>query len=114
MYTGLHSFIAPGHFANLLNLEPIGRSGNVEIRAQYGGFFQAAAASQFAALVGLLPAPLALTVSIVIFGGLFTGRILSLPLGNNKERISTNIKALYIIDGLGLIAAAWVLNGYDM
>ena len=51
LFTGVTSFSNPETFAQRLSLQAVGRSGAVEIRAQYGGFFTAAALSQAAPFV---------------------------------------------------------------
>ena len=73
-YTGVHSLCRPKQFGEMLSLQPIGRSGLIEIRAQYGGFFLAAALSQFAGLTALISIQTSFIVSLIIFGGLITGR----------------------------------------
>jgi len=111
-YTGLHSLIAPRGFARILSLEPIGRSGDIEIRAQYGGFFLAAGLAQFAALSGHLTQSTALMISFVIFGGLIMGRLLALLFQGDGAPISPAIKALYVIDAIGCVSSAialWVM-----
>ncbi|MBL4639176.1 MAG: DUF4345 family protein [Kordiimonadaceae bacterium] len=110
LYTGLHSLIAPKKFAQMLNLEPIERSGEIEIRAQYGGFFLAAACSQIAGILGYLPAATALMVSFVIFGGLIGGRLIAL-FWPGSAPISPTIRSLFIVDAIGAVATAYALYG---
>jgi Domain of unknown function (DUF4345) len=104
-YTAVVSFRTPVPFARGLGLEPNGRSGAIEIRAQYGGFFAAAGLAQFAVFVGLISAKTALFVGLVIFGGLIVGRILALFAGGGREKLLPIISALYWIDGMGCLAA---------
>lgn len=105
LYTGVMSFWHPTKFARSLALETQGRSGQVEIRAQYGGFFFAAALSQFAPLIDLLDQATALLFALVIFGGLIMGRIGALLI-RNAEQLTPQIKALYWIDAVGGAGAA--------
>ena len=113
LYTGLHSMIAPKGFAKMLNLEAIERSGEIEIRAQYGGFFLAAACSQFASIFGYLPTETAFMVSFVVFAGLIGGRLIAFFLPTDKETsdttISSTIRSLFVIDALGAAATAYML-----
>jgi len=105
VYTAVVSFRAPVPFARGLGLEPNGRSGAIEIRAQYGGFFAAAGLAQFAVFGGLVSAPAALFVSLVIFGGLIGGRLFALLASGDRDKLLPIIAALYWIDGAGAIAA---------
>ncbi len=104
-YTAIVSFRTPVPFARGLGLEPNGRSGAIEIRAQYGGFFAAAGLAQFAVFAELLSAQTALFVGLVIFGGLIAGRVLALLAGGRGEKLLPIISALYWIDGIGCLAA---------
>ena len=111
LYTGIVSFLQPTGFARSLSLEAIGRSGSVEIRAQYGGFFFAAALSQASPLLGLISVSTALIVALVIFGGLIVGRIGGLFFRAEGQKITPMIRNLFWIDAAGtLIAAAGLLT----
>lgn len=109
LYTGIISFRNPAGFGRSLSLETLGASGEVEIRAQYGGFFLAAALSQFAPFIGLVSTVSALIVSLTIFGGLIFGRVGAVVMGLNGERITKMIKSLFVIDAIGFIGAAGCL-----
>jgi len=106
LYTGMISFQRPGWFAKSLSLEAVGVSGAVEIRAQYGGFFLAAALSQFAPFLGLLSTFSALIVSLTIFGGLIFGRLGAAIAGLNGQKLSPMIKSLFVIDAIGFVGAS--------
>lgn len=110
LYTGITSFRNPIGFGRSLSLEAVGRSGQVEIKAQYGGFFIAAAFSQFAPLVGMLNPQTALVVSLVIFGGLIAGRLGALAMPPRDEPLTSMIKGLYYIDGAGAAASLALLS----
>ncbi len=105
LYTGVMSFLQPAGFARNLSLEAVARSGRVEIRAQYGGFFFAAALSQFAPLIDLVSAYTALVVALVIFGGLILGRVGGLFCGSDRQALIPMIRNLFWIDGAGTIIA---------
>ncbi|MEO9599537.1 hypothetical protein [Parasphingorhabdus sp.] len=109
LYTGVISIRDPVGFARSLSLETVGWSGQVEIKAQYGGFFVAAAFSQFAPLVGMLNTQAALVVSLVIFGGLISGRLGALVVSARDEPLTSMIKSLYYIDGAGASASLALL-----
>ena len=94
----------------MLSLQPVGRSGLIEIRAQYGGFFLAAALSQFAALIGLVSAQTSFIVSLTIFGGLITGRLMALFARGDRTEISKPIIGLFFIDGCGALLSAGALK----
>lgn len=104
-YTAVVSFCTPVPFARGLGLEPNGRSGAIEIRAQYGGFFAAAGLAQFAVFGGLVSAQAALFVGLVIFAGLIVGRVAAFFTDSREERLLPIISALYWIDGIGCFAA---------
>ncbi len=106
LYTGVISFQKPGRFARSLSLETVGVSGDVEIRAQYGGFFLAAGLSQFAPFIGLLSAFSGLIVSLTIFGGLIVGRLGAAAAGLGGQKLTPMIKALFVIDAIGFVAAS--------
>ncbi|PCJ71549.1 MAG: hypothetical protein COA62_02885 [Rhodobiaceae bacterium] len=104
-YTAIISFRRPKSFAAALGLTTIGRSGEVEIRAQYGGFFLAAAICQFAPFVTDMASTTALAVGLVIFGGLILGRLAALFSGSTDEQLLPTVRALYWIDGGGALLA---------
>lgn len=109
LYTGIISFRNPIGFARSLSLETVGWSGQVEIKAQYGGFFIAAALSQLAALIGTLNPEAALVVALIIFGGLIAGRLGALVVSPQDETLTPTIKGLYYIDGAGAAASLMLL-----
>ncbi len=106
LYTGIMSLLRPKDFATALGLDPVGRSGIIEIRAQYGGFFTAASVIQFLALGGLIGMPSAFLVNLVIFGGLIAGRLPALFIGNTKEQIIPVIHMLFWVDAIGAAGSA--------
>ncbi|MEO1100830.1 MAG: hypothetical protein AAFW65_03200 [Pseudomonadota bacterium] len=114
LFTGIMSFLQPAKFARSLSLETVGRSGCVEIQAQYGGFFFLAGLSLFAPLAGLISQEAALIVMLVIFGGLIAGRLGSLLTKQASEPLIPMIRTLYLIDGAGFaaaLAALLLING---
>jgi hypothetical protein len=84
-----------------------------EVRAQYAGFFFAAALVCGAALGGYLPRTAALVVIAVIFGGLIGGRLASLAIDRSVAGYGATIRALFVIDaaGFALALAALALEG---
>ncbi|MBV8192411.1 MAG: hypothetical protein JOY64_18410 [Alphaproteobacteria bacterium] len=96
---------APREFAARLGLAVVDGGGVNEIRAQYAGFFLAAALACGAALVGWLPRQAAFVVLLVIFGGLICGRVASLAIDGGIAGYGPTIRALYAIDAIGLCLA---------
>jgi len=105
LYTGIMSLWRPEQFARALSLQPADRSGIVEIRAQYGGFFYVAAMTQFAPFFGIMTIQSALMISVVIFGGLFLGRICAIFLDGDGQPLTPMIRSLFAVDGIGFAAA---------
>lgn len=102
--TSWSSFAAPRRFGERLGFAIAGADGLNEVRAQYGGFFLAVAASGGAALAGLIPRQAALIVIGTVFGGLILGRLVSLPFDGGARHYGKTIRALFFIDALGLAA----------
>ena len=100
---------APERFAQQLGLTIMNAGGDNEIRAQYAGFFLAAAALCAASLWGAVPRHSAYIVLVVIFGGLIAGRLVSLALNGGVAGYGPTILALYFIDSLGLVLALTAL-----
>lgn len=110
LYTGIVSFRRPEAFAKSLGLGASGRSGRVEIQAQYGGFFFLVGLVQFGALAGFMPQAGAFLLAAVIFGGLIAGRMLALAgTPADAEALNPTIRALYAIDAAGFVTALWGL-----
>jgi hypothetical protein len=109
LLTTWSSAASPSQFAARLGLAISDAGGLNEIRAQYAGFFLAAACLCGGALAGWLPRPSAFLVMIVIFGGLIAGRAASLALDGGMAGYGPTIRALYVIDTLGLALAVAAL-----
>ncbi len=105
LFTGVSSFKNPEKFARSLSLDAIGHSGRVEIRAQYGGFFVAAALSQFAYFANLNSKPTAFLVALIIFGGLIFGRAAAALFNPEREKLAPMIRNLIWIDAAGAIVS---------
>lgn len=99
--TSWSSFSNPKQFAERLGFALPGADGFNEIRAQYGGFFLAAAVCGVLALAGRIPRSTAFIVNATIFGGLIAGRIVSLFLDGGIRKYGPLIRALFVIDALG-------------
>lgn len=110
--TSWSSFSNPKQFGERLGFALPGADGRNEIRAQYGGFFMAAAICGTLALVGWIPRSAAFIVNATIFGGLIFGRLVSLFLDGGIGKYGPLIRGLYAIDTLGfaLAVVALVLN----
>ncbi len=104
-YTAWASATAPAVFAERLGLKIVSAGGTNEIRAQYAGFFLAAAIVCAAALAGVVNRPAALVLLTAVFGGLVVGRLVSLAINGGFAGFEPTIKALYLIDFTGLALA---------
>jgi len=62
-----------------------------------------------ASLLGAVSRPIAFFLLGAQFGGLFLGRLASLAANRGFDGYSATIRALYVIDGLGLILAITAL-----
>lgn len=102
LLTAWQSGTDPAGFAQPLGLSMTNVGGYNEIRAQYGGCFLFAAAVCFAALGGWMSRRSAFVLAIVIFGGLFAGRLVSLWIDGGFSGYGRLIRALYFIDAVGL------------
>jgi hypothetical protein len=105
------SFRFPRQFGERLGFAIGGLDGLNEIRAQYGGFFLAAALVNGLALLGALPRQSSFVVNAVVFGGLITGRIVSLAVDGGMDKYGGTIRALVFIDAVGFalsIAASFL------
>jgi uncharacterized protein DUF4345 len=96
---------APAKFAERLGLSVANAGGVNEIRAQYAGFFFAAAVICIASLVGALSRQAAFAVLTTIFGGLIAGRAVSFVLDGGTTGYTPTILALYLIDSIGCVLA---------
>ncbi len=112
LLTTWSSATAPESFAAKLGLGIVNAGGINEVRAQYSGFFLAAALVCTASLFGLLSRQTSFVVVGAVFGGLFAGRLVSLALDGGVAGYGPTILALYAIDaiGLALAVAAYVLD----
>src|SRR5579863_1755124 len=80
LLTVWQSAMAPKGFAEKLGLGILNAGGLNEVRAQYSGFFFAAAVAGMASLAGLIPRQTSFVIMAVVFGGLLAGRLASLAL----------------------------------
>jgi len=101
LFTSWSSGTAPKRFAERLGLTLANAGGYNEIRAQYAGFFLAAALFCIASLAGRVSRQAAFSVLAVIFGGLIGGRLVSLGLNGGVAGYGPTILALYAIDAVG-------------
>jgi hypothetical protein len=102
LFTAWISGTTPEKFAERLGLALANAGGFNEIRAQYAGFFLAAAVFCAASLAGSVSRQAAFSVLAVIFGGLIAGRLVSLGLNRGVAGYGPTILALYAIDAIGL------------
>ena len=93
---------APAEFAARLGLNIANAGGYNEIRAQYAGFFLASALVCAASLAGTVPRPAAFIVLVVVFGGLFAGRAVSVVLDGGFADYGGTVVGLHAVDAIGL------------
>jgi hypothetical protein len=105
LLTTWSSATAPGSFAQRLGLVIANAAGSNEIRAQYAGFFFAVAAVCAISLTGAVSRQSAYLVLAVVFGGLISGRLVSLVVDGGIAGYTPTILALYAIDSLGFVFA---------
>jgi hypothetical protein len=112
LLTTWRSGTAPAEFAEQLGLNVANAGGYNEIRAQYAGFFLAAALLCGASLAGAVSRQAAFIMLVVIFGGLLAGRVVSLTIDRGIAGYGGTIVALCAIDAIGfaLGVAALVLD----
>lgn len=109
LFTAWSSGFARREFAARLGLAITREDGYNEIRAQYAGFFFVIATICVASLAGAVSRRSAFVVLVVVFGGLFAGRAVSLGINRGFGGYSTTILALYVIDATALILALTAL-----
>jgi len=102
-WTSWSSFSAPGAFGKQIGYALEGMDGRNEIRAQYGGFFLAITIASILALMGVIPRRAGFLVNAVVFGGLITGRVVSLAVDSGAGEYGPLIRALFFIDAAGFI-----------
>lgn len=111
-FTSWTSFKSPRQFGERLGFTIRGLDGLNEIRAQYGGFFLAAALVNALGLIGVFSRQTSFAVNAVVFGGLIIGRVASLALDGGMLGYGTAIRALFVIDasGFALSMVAYLLE----
>jgi hypothetical protein len=105
LFTTWSSGMAPQQFAAKLGLAIVDAGGSNEIRAQYAGFFLAAALLCGGALASWIPRQAAFVMLVVVFGGLLAGRLVSLAIDGGVTGYGPTIRVLYAIDAVGLCLA---------
>lgn len=100
-WTSWISFTAPGTFGQRLGFTIAGVDGRNEIRAQYGGFFLAAALVSLLALTAVIPRQSGLITNATVYGGLIAGRLVSLCVDGGASRYGPVIRLLFFIDAAG-------------
>lgn len=107
----LRALLMPGALGAGLGFGVGGADALNEIRGQYGGFFLAVGLACALAIFRVIPRQAALIVLAVTFGGILFGRLVSLGIDGGFSAYSPTIRALYVVDALGLAAALWALRG---
>jgi hypothetical protein len=110
---GVRGLLAPGALGAGLGFGIPGVDALNEVRAQYGGFFLTVAVVSGLAVFNLIPRQAALILLAATFGGVLLGRLFSLTVDAGLGGFSPTIRALYVIDAVGLSAALWALRVSD-
>jgi hypothetical protein len=106
----LRALLAPHALATGLGLGIGTHDGCNEVRAQYGGFYLAVAVTCALGIAGMVPHTSALLLLAVTFGGILLGRIISAILDGGIGGYGPTIRALYIVDLVGFVAAVLALR----
>src|SRR3981081_2338600 len=101
LLTTWSSATAPESFAAKLGLGVVNAGGINEVRAQYSGFFLAAALVCTASLFGLLSRQTSFAVLGAVFGGLLAGRLVSLALDGGVAGDGAPILPAFSLTPLG-------------
>jgi len=112
-WTSWISLTAPEKFGKYLGYTLAGADGRNEIRAQYGGFFLAVTVGSVLAVMGVIPQPVGFLVNAIVFGGLITGRLVSLVFDRDRGGYGSVIRALFWIDGTGFALSMALLLTYS-
>jgi hypothetical protein len=108
---GLRGLIAPAALGAGLGLRGDGANALNEIRAQYGGFFLSVAIVSGLGVFRVVSPQAALVLLAATFGGILFGRVVSLFFDGGFGALAPTIRALYVVDALGFVAALWALRG---
>jgi hypothetical protein len=100
--TAWSAFAHPVWFGASIGFSIPGADGLNEVRAQYGGFFLAAAVVNAFAIADARARGASYVVNVVIFGGLLLGRLVSLGLDGGPGGYGRMIRSLFFIDATGL------------
>lgn len=103
------ALLAPAALSAALGYGVPGADALNEIRAQYGGFFLAIAIACGLGVFRVIPTQSALVVLIVTFGGILAGRLIDLAISGGFTSYGPTIRALFVVDAIGLAAAIWAL-----
>ena len=109
--TTVAAFARPVPFAEYLGLAVANAGGANEIRSQYAGFFLMVGIACAAALTGHLPRQAAYLVTLIVFGGLFVGRVVSVGLNHGFADYPPVIRWLVLIDFVGASLSIMALSG---
>ena len=105
-FTAQFSGLAPERFAAQLGLKAASPGGVTEVRAQYSGFFAAAAIVSLAAIAGRVSVSAALVAIAMIFGGLIAGRLVGVLLNGGVKGFPPTVIGLIAVDAVGFAGAA--------
>ncbi|MEO1554735.1 MAG: DUF4345 family protein [Pseudomonadota bacterium] len=107
LWIGLLALSAPEQLLEAMQMASKGPAGLNEVRGQYGGFFLALAVFLGLGIAGQVRPAAVLTVLLVLYGGVFSGRVIHLALDNFSDfpDYPMAMKAIHFVDFAGLIAS---------
>lgn len=110
---GVMALSDPANFLEVMQLQAAGPAGLNEARAQYGGFFMALAIFLGAGAAGFVQTRAALWSMLVLYAGIFTGRIIHLTLFGGAADwadYNTTMQVAHVFDGTGLLLTLLALR----
>ncbi|MEL6756984.1 MAG: DUF4345 family protein [Pseudomonadota bacterium] len=107
LWIGLLALNAPEQLLEAMQMASTGAAGLNETRGQYGGFFLALAVFLGLGIAGQLRPAAVFMVLLVLYGGVFSGRVIHLALGNFSDfsDYPMAMKAIHFVDFAGFIAS---------
>lgn len=107
--SGVYALARPQGFAAALDLTTLRAGGLNEVRAQYGGFFFVLGVVCGLAAFGSLPRRFGLGAAALTFGGVASGRLLSLAMDRGVKGYGPGVRALIPVDAASCALAVAAL-----
>lgn len=113
LFLGIFAIADPTGFLAAMQMSAEGPAALNEMRAQYGGFFLALGVFLLASAAGRIGTRAGLWAMVVMYGGIFTGRMLHLTVFGGAPDFpdyNTTMQVIHLIDGGGFIASLIALR----